>query len=351
MGGRPGRREDRRRNPRRPLSLRRLLAFSGITLFGFLAVLEVSLQIGVLLQPPQTYLPEASDVPAPDENAFRILAVGDSWVFGAESEPHEAFVEVLGRGIEKETGSPVQIFNFGESASNSSQALVHVAEWVDVLKPDLVLALTGANNMLHDTDIEEAAAILGEDPRVLPGAAILGKLRTVRLIRQIVAIQNLDEETTDELVGEKPRIPDLLTGVGGADPTGGTGLPHPPADHISQVVDLEWWPLFVRRDWKNGLIWVRASEPRSDSRMDRGFMKAWEAIFLAHTEAFAEAEATAREALDLGGDDAVAWEALAVAAERQDRPLLALQHRLRAADAKGFPWIRDRARALALLEL
>jgi tetratricopeptide (TPR) repeat protein len=80
-------------------------------------------------------------------------------------------------------------------------------------------------------------------------------------------------------------------------------------------------------------------------------MKAWEAIFLAHTEDFVAAERTAHEALALGGDDSVAWEALAVAAERQDKPLLALQHRIRAADAGGFPWIRDRARGLALLEL
>ena len=277
--------------------------------------------------------------------------MGDSWVFGAESGPEEAFIEVLASEIRSETGAAVQVYNFGESASNSSQALVKVAEWVEVLKPDLVLALTGANNMLHDTELESAARILGEDPRVLPASQFLLKLRTVRLIRQIIAIQTVKDEESDEPRQTEPRIPDLLTGVGGADPTGRTGLPQPPADHVSEVIDLEWWPLFVQRDWKNGLTWVRASAPRSDSAADRGFMMAWEAIFLAHIEAFDEAEATARKALELGGDDSVAWEALAVAAERQDKPLLALQHRIRAADAQGFPWIRDRARALALLEL
>jgi len=323
-----------------------------VAVLGFLVLLELVLQLGAWLQPPQTHITSDEDVPAPLEEAYRILAVGDSWVFGAESEPEEAFVQVLARGIEKETGETVQVFNFGESASNSSQALVDVAEWTPVLKPDLVIALTGANNMLHDTDQARAAAILGEDPRVLPGSALFGKLRTVRLFRQILAIQQLrgsGSKANDPVTS--PQIPDLLQGVGGTDPSGTTGLPAPPADHVSAVVELEWWPLFVRRDWVNGLIWVRASEPRSDSAADRGFMKAWEAIFLAHTEDFEAAERIAHEAIELGGDDSVAWEALAVAAERQDKPLLALQHRIRAADAAGFPWIRDRARALALLEL
>lgn len=354
-GTKPGRRQPSQgalRRRRRPLRRGRLLFFTLTTLLGFVLLLELGLQLGAWLQPPQTHIQSDEDIPEPLEDSYRILAVGDSWVFGAEAEPEEAFVQVLARGIEEETGVPVQVYNFGESASNSSQALMDVAEWTPILKPDLVIALTGANNMLHDTDRERAAAILGEDPRVLPGFALFGQLRTVRLLRQIIVTQQLRRSATKVPgVAAAPNIPDLLQGVGGTDPTGGTGLPAPPADHVSAVVELEWWLLFVRRDWDNGLIWVRASEPRSDSASDRGFMKAWEAIFLAHTEDFEAAERIAREALELGGDDSVAWEALAVAAERQDKPLLALQHRIRAADAAGFPWIRDRARALALLEL
>ena len=173
MVGKPGRRA--RSSPRRPIRRRRLLAFSLTAMVGFVVLLELGLQLGAWLQPPQTHITGDEDVPDPLEDAYRILAVGDSWVFGAESEPEEAFVQVLARGIEQETGRTVQVYNFGESASNSSQALVDVAEWTPVLKPDLVIALTGANNMLHDTDQARAAAILGEDPRVLPGYSFFGK--------------------------------------------------------------------------------------------------------------------------------------------------------------------------------
>ncbi|MEE2829151.1 MAG: hypothetical protein VX498_08180 [Myxococcota bacterium] len=345
------RRTRKRRNPaRQPISRGRLLGFTLFTLFLFWVVLEGALQVAVLLQPPQTHIPAGSELPEPLPEAYRILAVGDSWVFGAESEPEEAFVEVLARGIESDTGRTVQVYNFGESASNSSQALVKVHNWIDIIQPDLVLTMTGANNMLHDTGVAEAAKILGEDARLMPGWQVFGKLRTVRLVRQILVVRKLNEEPI-EAANTEPEIPDLLEGVGGADPTGRTGLPTPPADHVSRVVELEWWPLFKSRDWKNGLIWIRASDPKSDEAKDRGFLKAWEAIFLAHLEEFAEAEKLAREAIELGGDESVAWEALAVSAERQDKPLLALQHRIRAADAAGFPWIRDRARALTLLEL
>ena len=283
---RAGRRRppQRPRRPRRELGRGRLLAFVVLSILGFFVLLEGALQVAARLQPAQTYIAEDSDVEPPIEEAFRILAVGDSWVFGAEAEPEEAFVEVLARSIEADTGKQVQVYNFGESASNSSQALLDVAQWTEPLRPDLIIALTGANNMLHDTGVEEAAVLLGEDPRVVPGWSILKHFRTLRLLRQIAAVRSVASDA-DGAPGseqaEKAEIPDLLLGVGGADPTGRTGLPQAPADHVSVVVELEWWRLFVQRDWKNGLIWVRASKPRSERPADRVFMKAWEALFLA----------------------------------------------------------------------
>jgi tetratricopeptide (TPR) repeat protein len=347
-------REEKTRSERPPPSLRsRLLAALLSTLFT-LVCLEGALWVWASLQDPQSRIPEGSELEAPDPDAFRVLAVGDSWVFGAESEPAEAFIEVFADLVEAETGRRAQVYNFGHSATNSSQAFIDVAENLEYVQPHLVVALSGANNMLHDKGVAEAARIMGEDIRLSPWWRLFGWSRTYRLVRQLWVVHRSSEQQ-DEAVTPDP-VPDLLYGSGGADPGGRTGLPVPPVAPPAAAPPLEWSEHYFRRDFVNGLLWVQATDPVDpDDPGQRGTLKAWEALFLAHIGSFDEAEAAARESLELGGDRATAWEALAVSAALQDRPLEAIKHRIRVAEtdslADGYLWFAARARGLVLLEL
>ncbi|MCP4867105.1 MAG: SGNH/GDSL hydrolase family protein [Proteobacteria bacterium] len=316
----------------------------------FLVALELFLQILAAAVTDPRHLD--NNLPPVDEDAYRVFAVGDSWVYGAESEPHEAFIEVFKRAVEAETGQTVQIYNFGQSATNSSQAFVKLHTHIDFVRPHLVVVLSGANNMLHDLDVARAAEIMGEDVR-LSGIRWLAWSRTYRVYRQWKAVRDAEALANAEPITPDPVL-ELLYGTGGEDPSGGTGLPPAPADPLpGELLRWEWWDSFARRDWKQLLPWIQATEPKNESPEARGILRAWEALALAHLGRHAEAETAAREALELGGDDAAAFEALAVVAEREDRELHAIQHRIAAAssDRLANSWLQARARGLVLLEL
>ncbi len=352
------RQQDEERPDRPRLPLRQRLARLATGALIALVTLEVCLQLMVLILAwvhPQTRIPEGSELEPPDPDAWRVLAVGDSWVFGAESEPDEAFIEVFADRVEQESGRRVQVYNFGRSATNSSQAFVNVAENVEYVQPHLVVALTGANNQLHDKGVAEAARVMGEDPRLSATWKLLGWSRVYRLVRQAWVVFRTPAEVSTELATPDP-APDLLYGTGGVDPAGTTGLPPAPAAPPAPAPKLEWTDHYFRRDFRNGLLWVQATDPVDPTDpAQRGVLRAWEALFLAHLGRFGEAEEAARDALAMGGDDATALEALAVAAELQDRPLEAIKHRIRVAEADsfadGYLWFAARARGLVLLEL
>lgn len=325
------------------MTLGRRLAFSAVVFVGFLLLLEIGLQVGALIAGPQGHYPDGVDLPAPDPSAYRVVAVGDSWVFGAESEPHEAFIEVFARAHSDAIGEPVQVFNLGVPGSNSAQALLSLHDVIDVAKPDLVVTLTGANDQIHDTGVRDAARRMGQDVRMLPGWSLLSKSRVLKGAR-ILALSLFPEEAppadaTDALIDSAAQ--------------GGAGLPKPPATRPATVYLLPWWDLYRQRRWGDALEILRSLEEPAEPTQ-RGLKRAWEALLLAHEGAWEDAEAKAQEALDLGGDRTTAWEARAVIALAQDRPLHALHARLRAVDTApddGFPFLRERALGLALLEL
>lgn len=342
--------------PRGPVTLRSRLATLGVSLAVALAIAEACLQVLAAVLDPEARIPPGTELPPPDPDSWRVIAVGDSWVAGAEAEAGSSFIDVFAEEVERETGRPVQVYNLGQSATNSSQALLRVVETVDWVRPDLVVALTGANNMLHDKGVEDAASVLGEDVRLSPAWRILGWSRVYRVARQVLIVLRTPERRPGAEAPTPDPVPDLLYGSGGADPGGRLGLPAPPPVLPAAAPHLEWSDLYFRRDFATGLAWVLATDPVDPaSRAQRGVLKAWEALFLAHLERFEEAEAAARESLDLGGDAATAWEALAIAAELQDRPLVAAKHRIRAAEvdspSDGYPWFAVRARGLVLLDL
>ena len=323
--------------PRRRLGPGRLAAFSLLTLLLFGGLLEVGLQILAAVQGPQRHA-EAADLPAPDPAAFRVVAVGDSWVYGAEAEPDEAFIQVFARAAAERMGRPVQVVNLGVSASNSSQALVSLARSIDHVEPDLVVALTGANNLLHDRGVAEAARIMGEDARMVPGLETLSRLRTVRLARLLWVNLVL-----------KPGAPGTKDGASSG--VGTAGLPVAPAAHTTPIVRLPWWDFFLARRWSDALLVLRETDAPSNDPRFVGIAAAWEALLLAHLGEADQAENLATRALATGGDEATAWEARAVLALEAGRPKDAMHLRAQAALAPGHPWIRERARGLVLLEL
>lgn len=329
---------------RRPLSLGRRLAFSSVAFVLFLLLLEGALQLAALVAGPQGHYPEGVELPAPDPSAYRVVAVGDSWVFGAESEPHEAFVEVFARARAEALGRPVQVFNLGVPGSNSAQALVSLDDVIEVARPDLVVALTGANDQIHDTAVDEAARRMGADARMLPGWSLFSKSRVVKGAR--ITWVNLRGGRSSP---ERASVDAVLASA----EQGGAGLPKPPASRPATVYLLPWWDLYRQRRWSDALAILQAL-PEPEEPRQRGLQRAWRALLLAHLDRAEESEALAAQALDLGGDRATAWEARAITALRQDRPLHALHARLRAVDTApddGFPFVRERALGLALLEL
>ncbi len=340
-------------SPRRSLSLGRRIGFTALAFLFFLALVEAGLWFAAVTVGPQSRLPEGEEIPTPAPDAIRVIAVGDSWVYGAESEPEEAFIEVFRRRVEAATGKPVQVYNLGVSASNSAQALVRLHATIEAVGPSYVVALTGANNLLHDTAVADAAALMGQDARMVPGLTWLSGLRTVRGAR-LIWINLGDHGGRAEATPGPARAPALLAMAGGTDPTGSTGLPKPPViDPIPTYDGMPWWQAFERRQWEIGLSLVGSATPPTGTDAERGLLAAWEALFLAHLDRFEEAETKAATALRFGGDPAVAHEARAVSAERRNREIEALQHRIRAADSgeTGHPWVAARARALVLMDL
>jgi hypothetical protein len=329
------------RSPRRPLTLPRKVGFTAFVLLLFLVLSEVGLQIAAWKVGPQGHYPDGIELPTPDPSSYRVVAVGDSWVFGAESQPHEAFIEVFARARAEAGGRPVQIFNLGVPGSNSAQALVSLNDVIELIDPDLVVALTGSNDQIHDRAVADAALLINEDARMNPGWTLLSKSRVALGAR--LAWVNLRGS------GEEAAVDAVLDSA----QQGGAGLPRPPASRAATVYLLPWWDLYRQRRWQDALVILRALPEPANSRQ-RGLQKAWEALLLAHLDDAEASEDLARQALDLGGDRATAWEARAITALRQDRPLHALHARLRAVDTApddGNPYIRERALGLALLEL
>ena len=335
--------------PRRLLTPPRLVLFTGVVFLLFVCLLEGGLQVLASLQDPQTHLPDDGSVEAPDPEAYRVVAVGDSWVYGAESKPGEAFIDVFARWVLEQTGRRVQLYNLGVSASNSAQALVALADVIDGVQPHLVVALTGANDMLHDGSVPEAAQLMGEDLRMRPGLGLLARSRLLRLARLVWINLAVDQGTRPVIAAApSPTLGESTTGIDAFDRP---ALPEAPEDVTIPPVPLPWWDLFAQRRWDAALHNVESTPLPGPDLVYRGLQHAWAALLLAHLERLDEAESRAQQALALGGDDATAWEALAQVHLRRDQPLFALQDRIRAGGSAGHPWIKARARGLALLEL
>lgn len=132
---------------------------------------------GVYL-PDGSYLPDCSHRPDGDAGcsrhgrAVRLAVLGDSSAAGLGAEAPDLLPGVaVARGLAEESGRPVRLDTYAVSGSRSS----HLADQVELAllgRPDVVLALIGANDVTNLTPPQTAAAQLGDAVRRLRDAGV-----------------------------------------------------------------------------------------------------------------------------------------------------------------------------------
>lgn len=127
-------------------------------LVASLVLLEGVLQIGALFfkAPPPDL---GADV---DPESVRVLAVGDSWVEGAEAPDGEGFVDHLGRELSSVAqDAPIQLFNLGRTGANSAHVALTTMDEVPRVQPALILVLVGQNNASNFYRVAEVEERIG----------------------------------------------------------------------------------------------------------------------------------------------------------------------------------------------
>jgi len=173
--------------------VRRRLAFVLWTVVASAVLLEILLRVGALFVAPPTPIAAVAD---PD--AFRVLAVGDSWIAGAEAPPGQGFVDVLAEELPAALGRPVQVVNLGRNGANSAHAATAALDAAPALSPDVVVVLVGLNNGSNLQGVAELDQRLGAASSASPI-----QLRTVQALR--IAAVNLGLGAP-----ELPVIPPML---------------------------------------------------------------------------------------------------------------------------------------------
>ena len=182
-----------------PPSLRRRLGFLLWTVVASLLLLEVALQVGSLFlkeEPPDV----RADV---DPSAVRILAVGDSWVAGAEAPEGQGFVDHLGRELDQLTdGRRVQLFNLGRTGANSAHVALTVLDEAPRIQPALIVVLIGQNNASNFYRVAEVEERVGAGT---PRRRLSDRSRVVKLARILLANAR-GSSGYDEATGGDPRV-------------------------------------------------------------------------------------------------------------------------------------------------
>ena len=140
-------------------TLGRRLLFLLWTVVASLILLEVVLQIGALFYkaPPADLTGEV------DPEAFRVLAVGDSWVEGAEAPAGQGFVDHLGRELRTVAGdAPIQLFNLGRTGANSAHVALTVLDEAKRIRPAVIVVLVGQNNAINFYRVAEVEERIGQ---------------------------------------------------------------------------------------------------------------------------------------------------------------------------------------------
>lgn len=238
--------------------LRRRLLFVLWTLAASVLLLEIVLRMGASLVEEQ---PTAQEV---DSAALRVLALGDSWVYGAEAPAGQGFVDVVANRLpELSGGRSVQMFNYGRNGANTAHVALTAMDQGPRLRPDLFLILVGQNNASNFYRVAEVEERLGRKT-TRRGAG--DNLRVVKLARILWAnYRGSSDYVQDEPAQQLPAIPAIKTDEWGS-PVANTGplmasaaargyvqrrVAEPPPGTGDTTVDLAWDLLYkvARRDF------------------------------------------------------------------------------------------------------
>jgi len=108
--------------------------------------------------------PRADEGSLKDENAFRILCIGDSCTYGVGAPSGKSYPSQLYKLLNEKAGTEqFCVINRGVPGLNSSQALRLVKHFVPLYKPDVLLFLCGHNDFWNLEDIK-----LTENERINP---------------------------------------------------------------------------------------------------------------------------------------------------------------------------------------
>lgn len=157
----------------------RPLLFAAWTLGASLVLAEISLQVAAWVIPTA---PEPGQV-APNPRALRVLALGDSWVAGAEAPEGKGFVDGLRDGLSAKLGAErVQVVNRGRTGANSAHVALTALDEGPVIEPQLYMVLVGQNNASNFARVAEVEERVGHgDDRGVRFERVFHRLRTVKL--------------------------------------------------------------------------------------------------------------------------------------------------------------------------
>ena len=184
----------------------RRLLFVAWTLLASLVLLEVVLQVGALVATPDAATPPTST----DDSGLVVLAVGDSWVAGAEANPGAGFVDRLAERLPGALGEDVRVVNRGRSGANSAHVALTVLDEAEGLGADLILVLVGQNNSTNFARVAEVEERLAAATGAPPGDAPRGwEPRTIKLARILWANLSGGEGYEEQLAPAPPPTPDI----------------------------------------------------------------------------------------------------------------------------------------------
>lgn len=114
-------------------------------------LLEISLHIAALTY-KYCVIYDKKVLNSKDENVVRVLCVGDSYTFGSGAERGFSYPEQLERLLNQNTGVKFRVYNLGIGSSNSSQTLKKLPAQLLKYSPDIVIIMTGCNDIWNFED-------------------------------------------------------------------------------------------------------------------------------------------------------------------------------------------------------
>ncbi len=177
---------------RRTLSWRRRLLYGLVPLAVLLLVVELGARVAgqAVMRTRQQPLPAIAKpenirrpVTMDPGAALSVLCVGDSWTFGMQMQPEQAYPGQLQVLLRDEHGLAAEVHNLGKPGSSSFRAARMVRSQLPVLPADLIVLQVGANaDFVGAEDDAGAGGLLAWSLR-----SSLRHLASYRMLAQVVA--------------------------------------------------------------------------------------------------------------------------------------------------------------------